>query len=972
MPGAALKSVVRDLVLVPASSDGGARGGAVDVTVRNDTLGSPISGAHVCAFAIVDDQAVLAEMRDTDARGRAVLQGLPKGALWIVADAPGRARGSTRLAIDEEPRAVEINLAPEHTIEVRVKDDLGAPIGGAEIEAVASGDPLPVGARTSLQGTSRVARLGAGPWRVTARAPGYEEGSGRASKDGETVTIVLRKLGSFVVHVVGRGDVPVPGARVSVAGAMLWPARAADTDGQGDVRVGGLAAAAYALRASRGDMVSPIELGVPLGRGEEKRVVLHLASGRWVGVRVTDGDAEDSLGVAAARVTLAEGGLSPFPLEATTDGKGRARLGPISPGPVTLGVRAADFVPRGAILVADPPPPETHVALVRAGALTGRVVDDRGYPIDGATIEIIGTDPVGLPIYDDPRRASFQAAEFDALLGGPAALLPAGELGVMPGPIPAIPNAVRPLPAGPHVPSAVEPWVTRADGTFRAAPASPGRIRAIVRHPQYVEAQSDLVTLAPRGEIQLEIVMHQGGALEGWVVDAHDRPVEGARLLLSAVRGSLEGTTRTASDGSFAFAALPGLVSVTVTVNDDEQPDVRMTIGIPERGRKEVTIRMPERRGALAVTVVDDRDWPIENAQVSASSLSAEVPLRTTAFTDAHGDASIKRGRGLPLRIEASAPGHAPRAVTVDGSGDALRVELAPAESAAGEVVAARGGAAIAGAEVTLYTDLGVRRSLTDARGAFTLAELAPGGGSLRVRAAGFAAVSTPVTITDSGGRRPVALPRLELAAEGVVDGDVVDARGSPVAGARVARDHAPTWLAVGTSPERVATTDAMGRFSLGELPEGAVALEAYVPDLGRARLEGVKVMAGRVTPGARIVLEGGESDPGATSDAGGDKGAERQKRSSTPSANGSVAVTLGETGTPQLVVVVSVAAGSEAERAGVAPGDVLLSVDDAPVRTMADARDKLSGALSDDVVVRVKRGERELAFRVGREPVRR
>ena len=82
-------------------------------------------------------------------------------------------------------------------------------------------------------------------------------------------------------------------------------------------------------------------------------------------VAVIAGHADDSDPVRDARVTLAEQGLSPFPLEATTDRKGLARLGPIAAGGSTLGVRADRFVARGAIVVADPPPPETRVALQR-------------------------------------------------------------------------------------------------------------------------------------------------------------------------------------------------------------------------------------------------------------------------------------------------------------------------------------------------------------------------------------------------------------------------------------------------------------------------------------------------------------------------------------------------------------------------------------------------------------------------------
>jgi hypothetical protein len=316
----------------------------------------------------------------------------------------------------------------------------------------------------------------------------------------------------------------------------------------------------------------------------------------------------------------------------------------------------------------------------------------------------------------------------------------------------------------------------------------------------------------------------------------------------------------------------------------------------------------------------------------------------------------LRRAQGLPLRLEVTADGRAPRVVTTDGASDSLRIALAPAEQAVGEVVQARGGAPVAGADVAVYTELGVRRARTDAQGAFSLRELAPGGARLRVRAAGFAPVEQAIAIPDSGGAYPSALPRVELVVEGTVEGEVVDAHGEPVAGARVAKDHVPTWLLVGggTTPAGVAVTNAKGRFVLPELPEGDLALEAYAPDVGRARVEGVHVSSGRATDRVRIALAG-DAVP-----------------SREPSATGSVAVTLGETGAPVEVVVVSVVEGSEAERAGLAPGDALLAVDGASVTTIDDARQRLSGPVADDVVVRVRRSDQTLSLRVGREPVRR
>jgi hypothetical protein len=540
-------------------------------------------------------------------------------------------------------------------------------------------------------------------------------------------------------------------------------------------------------------------------------------------------------------------------------------------------------------------------------------------------------------------------------------MIPAGELGVVPGPVPPIPreggHGAAPLLPG-AVASLAEPWVSRDDGTFRAAPASPGRVRVVVHHPQYVEAQSDVVDLAPGGEAHVDVVMHAGGTLEGRVLDAHDRPVAGARVAVSATHGSLERNTHTSSDGTFAFAAMPDEVVVTASVDDDDtQPDGRMVVAVPEGDRKEIVLHLPEARDPLSVTVTDPRGRSVEAAQVSASSLAVDVPLRTTTFTDRDGAAALKRARGLRLRVEVTAPGFAPRVVTSDGSESELKIELALASAAQGEVVASRGRDAIAGAEVTLTTDLGVRRVRTDATGSYTLSGLAPGPARLHVRAPGYAPADRDVLVPDGGGSRPLEIPRVELGEEGAVEGTVVDGRGNPVAGARVARDRVPTWLAVGSTPPGMAVTDAKGRFALHELPEGPITLEAYAPDVGRARQSAIKVVSGRTTVDVTITLAPDSTDGASSRD---------------PASGGSVAVTLGETGAPVDVVVVSVAEGSEAERAGLAAGDVLASVDGVAVHSIAEARTRLDGPVADDVVLAVRRGEQPLTLRVTREAVRR
>jgi protocatechuate 3,4-dioxygenase beta subunit len=764
------------------------------------------------------------------------------------------------------------------------------------------------------------------------------------------VHVTLRRLGAITVLVRDELDAPVGQAHVQIAGTDLWPARAAETDEHGKVRIARLSAGSYALRASKDDRVSPIELGTALGRGEEKEVTLHLSPGRMIDVHVVD--ALSASPVPGAHASLAESGVSPFPLEARTDAAGHARLGPIAATTALLGVSADGFVDASRALDGLERGP-IELALVRAGTLEGRVVDARGFPVDGATIEVVGTDPAGAPIDDDPRRARFRDAHFEASLAGPRPLIPSGELGVVPGPVPPIPSVFSAPPPSSAAPRLDEPWVTRADGTFRIGPVSPGRVRALVRHPQFVDAQSEMVTLAPGRQAHVDVVMHAGGSLEGRVQDSAGRPVSGARVTLAAARGSMERSSRTSSDGTFAFAALPDLVTLTAT--NEEGAATRITVTVPEGTTKSITLTLPMSRSPLPVRVTDDRGYPVDAAQITAASLEQSSPLHATAFTDRRGEAQIAGARGLPLRLEVRAPGHPTWMATTDASRASVEVTLGLASSAIGEVRAARGGEPIADAEVVLYTDVGAHRTRTDRAGAFSVADLAAGPARLRIRAPGYA-VSTRDVVIDEASVRPMALARTELAEEAVVTGSVVDARGEPIAGARVAKDQVPTYLLVGATPPGIAIADARGHFRLGELGEGTVTLEAYSPDVGRARVDGVRVVSGRTTEGVKVTIRGGSGDIGPD-----------------PGASGGVAVTLGETsGDPREVVVVAVAEGSEAERAGLAAGDTVVEVEGALVHTIAEARSRLSGPLSADVIVKVRRAEREESLRVAREPVRR
>jgi hypothetical protein len=936
-----------------------------DGTLRVLVLGSdkqPLAEAQVRLFWEQQRRYFDAGRGVTDEFGKVTLTRVPRGRVWALAEAPGHARASTQLVVEGVLREVTLELRAATRLAVKVTDEAHAPLASATV-LVTTSDPLPFGALTDATGSATLDRLGAAPFTVKASAPGFESVS-RSGVSG-SVELALRRLGSITVQVKLPDGKPAPGASVQIGGATLWPARSATADAAGICKISGLLAGSYDLRATKDQLVSRVLMGFLLTRGEDQTVTLTLEPGRFVTALVTDGSGPNPHLVSNADVVLAEEGLSSFPLRGRSGTDGKVTLGPISTGPATLSGRAPEFVGSAVVAVPDVSSEPVRLPLLRGGTLTGEVVDARGFPVDGASIEIIGQDSAGLPIAETPQLLRFRRSHFSWALAGPPALISAGELGVMPGPIPPIPgsnaalaaaaldSAAQPLDADEEL----TPWATDSGGRFRAAPVTPGRVRALVRHPDFVEGVSDAVTLLPGGEAAVKVTLLRGGSLEGRLRDDRDNPVEGAEIEVVAERGTFQRATVTASDGSFAFTALPR--EVVVNVRRAENPTriaKRIPLSVEEGKKQTLDITLPALREPIAITVLDDEGQGIELAEVNVLSLEPASPLRTTGFSDGRGHLEVADALGLPLRIAVQAPGFARQALVVSAKDAkaALELRLSRGALVRGRVTALRGRRGVEGAFVTLSSQ-GLRKTTTsNGDGDYQIADVALGAVQLHVTHPDFAEGELSAVVESPGRRdRAFELPVIDLEEPGAVTGEVRDERGDAVPGARVAVGRAPSYLPAGALPRGVAVTDANGAFNLQGLRSGATTIDVFSPDRGRGSAR-VEVQANR-TQEVRITLKpsGSEQDP---------------------FAPGGVAVTLGERGAGDAleVVIVTVAENSEAERAGLLPGDIVSAVSDAKPSSMHDARSRLSGPLQSDVVVTVSRAGSAQRFVVLRETVRK
>jgi len=945
------QGVVRDAVLtVTVVSQ--KQPSVTDPGKATEPRGPAIEKASVRVYWQDEDRYYDVGEARTDAQGRCRIEHLPRGVLLVLAEAAGRARSSTRLVVSEKERRITFGLLPAKSLTVTVNDEEQRALKGATV-LVNTRDLLPFGALTDQDGQARFDRLSAGPYRVVAASRGYE--SATQSNVTGPVQLVLRRLGMLSVRVVGVDGHRAAGATVTLAGASLWPAHSAIADDQGMAVIRGLLAGSFDVRATLGNAITPTVTNVQLARGEHRELKLHLVPGRRVHVLVVDNDAPDALPVAHADVVLATGGISSFPLQGRTGKDGMVWLGPLEPGPATVTVFAKGFVSPGAVAVPEKPDEPFRVALLHGATLNGKVVDSRGNGIDGASLEIVGTDRAGLPIQETPALRAFRAAHFDWSLAGPRPLLPSGELGVMPGPIPAIPGAraassdyalpleIAGLPSNVTHPDIelgnYQPWVTRYDGEFSAFPVTPGRVRAIARHPAYVEGMSEVVVLEPGGEAEVTITLRGGGSLEGRVVDAWDRPVPGARVQAMAMKGSLTRATVSAIDGSFAFAALPGEVMVSVERPDSQgSPSIRKRVTIREGERETVTLVLPEPRGQVLVRVVDEADQPIQGVELLVTSLDVAASLRQTCFTDAEGQVTLADARGLELRVRGDASGYVPAELLTPAAPDELRLVLKRGVLVTGRVTSVRGRRYVEAARVTLLSG-GVRRSaLTDADGQWRIADVPPGPVELTIEAPALAHVQVERTVERTGRLdRPFDVGEIDLPEPAQVSGTVVDSEARPVSGAEVSLSAVST------------RTGKDGGFTLEGVAPGKAMVKAQAKGVGSGQSEPLNLEPGGTVTDLRIVLAGKGREPLLGAQAG-------------------VAISL--VGREGGVFIDSVTPGSDAERSGLLAGDRIESIDGVAVTDVAGARRRLTGSENRDVLIELSRSNKRLKIRTVCEPL--
>ncbi len=531
----------------------------------------------------------------------------------------------------------------------------------------------------------------------------------------------------------------------------------------------------------------------------------------------------------------------------------------------------------------EPPSDRLELVLTPCDPLSGRVLDGSGGVVAGARVrpaaggwpEVESDERGGYRIClpSGPTTLAFGADGYASLLveldvDGPrmqdVVLIPesivegtvvAGEDGH---PLAGALVRVEPNERGTEV-GAAATAVSDASGHFSVGGIAAGRSRiTAVADGRITASPVEIVTEAGQTLAGVVVPADRAGRLTGRVV-LDGKPLAGARLRVTvgSMLQSEEAQAVSQQDGRFTIERVRR-GALAVHVEDHEVVSPR-GFQLAEEGDTDVTIEV-RALGAIRGRVLR-RGAPVAGAEVSCA------PGRMTGADGRYDCRGLDPGAHRLIAIDTRTWGPQAGGLVVElarGESRAIDLELAFSASVCGDVVD-QDGAPVAGVEVSvvLAAPADEGHGQTGADGRFCARRLL-GGGSYRAavflpggRVHPFAAATAFPEVAVPGADSQVTGVHLVVERHArAIAGRVVDARGAPVADARVAawldRAGGPPPLFLPFVAVPTATTDEDGGFRIDGLPGAGYALLARGRDGGEAMVRGVAAGA----RGVRITLD--------------------------------------------------------------------------------------------------------------------
>lgn len=755
------------------------------------------------------------------------------------------------------------------------------PPAGAEPSA--SSDAL-TGARTGADGTFCLTSLPFAMILLEARhgtARGYSNSLLSDFMPVDNRNILLYETGAIAGTVVNNTDAPVSGAQLR---AVAWDdgktahdyanpeGIVAQTNDEGAFRFEQLAMKAWRFKVDAPGYGS-VRTELWAVGGEGYRVVLPQARLlRGIAKFRADGKAAAGLPIVATPVSKEAIGD-----QTRTDGEGRFVFDTIVTGTYSLRCVDKRYYAEACQVVVEPdkPPPEVTLWLGPGGIIEGRVYDMvRGNGKAGVTV--IAAAPGGKPFFGGAgtctgvdgryRVAGLAPATYNISLAGrggivgrisriPPVVLRAGARMQLDIPVDcgvSISGTVIDTEGHPVADARVsaDPMnslrteaLSGADGSFTISGllvANPVQLSAT--KVAYATAPMEPILVPPEGIDGLRLVLvKQDAALTGQVVDGHGQPLRAQVDVYSeAVGERARGqNTKTDAEGRFVFPALSagsyGL-RVWVEYRGGHYHRVLGNVQLRPGERRENVILTFDLGEGLSIRgrVLDQDGKPVAGAEAMTSLPKGEgVMEMVTSATDAQGNyelAGLPQGEyqvGVNHRTLYAEESYA----NVPAGSEGVDFVLYPKPRVAGRVLDSKTGNPIQGCRLRDQTR---EQAVSGAQGDFEWYLARPGLLDIAAEMPGYASHTQRLDLMDGQSAEDLVI-RLEPGGV-ILEGEVMDQAGNPVAGAQIREGiydvFHPSFMA---GAGGLAVSDGEGRFSIETGADRLVTVSALHPNYAPA-----------------------------------------------------------------------------------------------------------------------------------------
>jgi hypothetical protein len=846
---------------------------------------------------------------------------------------------------------------------------------------------------TDAQGKARLASRPGG-YQVTVRAQGY----GTLLRDvvrpyGEARTLLRLSLeaGQTLTGRTVEADTqePLPLVELSLTahGRKLdrWqdaeaPAEErtyASSDARGNFRVEGLAPGDYLLEAR----------AVGYARAQQRRVKVPAVGPLTVALKkagVLEGFVVDAQGAPAAGAEVQVSGVVP---QSTTTGPGGGFSVELEPGSYVVSARRgseAGSLDTSISVRAGATVRDVRIQLGQGGALEGRVVAKAtGAPVAGASVDVSPyskNGDSGRAVTDESGRFSvggLAPGSYDLVVGAPgfssvtrrALTVTSGErfpvevlltgTGTVEG---QVRNGAGQPVSGAYVTGGSR-WAgslgnaaaesrTDAEGRYRLEGLAAGSVSLTAKREGALTGTSQRAEVTEGGTTQVDFTLEETGTVEGVVHVAGGTPPSEPLAVSASRRGeSLFYMDPNQADvdaaGRFRMVLPPGTYDLRA-LPGERRPfrPTRVQVEAGKTVQAELTWEAPSDKsdaGGVRGMVLEPDGTPSLGALVTLSlegprSMPRIEPADSAgrfSFAFEEWDAVTPSTR---VRLKARNGGRTGEVQGVKPGEQSVVVRLSPAASVRGRVVRASGGAPVQGFTVALEVQgqgfyPGASGPWEFPGNRFELRDVPAGAVKLRVQTEDGAAGEALVSPSPGA----VAEAEVVLKTAAGVRGRVVDATTKePLGDARV-------FIESQNPSSAFSQTGTDGRFTLERLLPGQYTLVVMANRPRAPMRQQVTLAEGQVLDVGDIALSPIRMPPG------------------------SVGAMVGQEGAQ--LVIDRVLPESPAESAGLQAGDILLTVDGAPVANPAEAFQRLRGAPGSTVVLTVRRAGSERSISITRAP---